>query len=207
MATKELTPDELAQKEVAARRDAELAALVRPFHKARYTVDVSFGYVEQWLHDLDRDYGRGNRSGLNLDPDYQRGHVWRPEQQSRYIEYALRGGNASMTLQWNHPEWSGGSGTPTDLPNEMQLVDGKQRLEAVRGFMRGEVLAFGLPVSAFVGTSFCPNRIGMYRFQMNVHNLRARAELLKFYLALNEGGVVHTEAELARVRQLLQAAT
>ncbi len=186
------------------KRDKELHALVRPLNKARYTVDVGFGYVEKWLADLDRDYGRGSAGGLELDPDYQRGHVWLPEQRSRFMEYLLRGGSANLQLQWNHPLWNE-QNVVTDLPHQMQLVDGKQRLETIRRFMRGEVLAFGLPVTSFIGTSFDPNRLGTFRISMNVHSITLRAELLKFYLALNEGGVVHTADELARVHKLLKA--
>lgn len=41
--------------------------------------------------------------------------------------------------------------------------------------------------------------------QWSVNELRTRAEVLRWYLQLNSGGVVHTEEELARVRALLEA--
>lgn len=196
------SPDAIALRQ----READLVARVRPFCVSRYEVDVGFAHLEQWLERLGKDWGRNGQSGLNLDPDYQRTHVWVPDQQSRFIEYLLRGGTASLTLQWNHPNWEPGETIRCDLPYEMQLVDGKQRLQAVRAYLRGEVLAFGLPVSAFAGTRFDARRMN-FRLHMAVHSLRTRADLLRFYLDLNEGGVVHSPTELARVRQLLAEAS
>jgi hypothetical protein len=79
------------------------------------------------------------------------------------------------------------------------LVDGKQRLEAVRSFLRDEVPVFGghkcsqlegrIPNSAF--------------FYFNVNDLGTNAEVLQWYLDLNTGGVVHTTEELDKVRAML----
>jgi len=40
-------------------------------------------------------------------------------------------------------------------------------------------------------------------FVFSMNTLRTKAEVLEWYLQLNSGGVVHTEAELKRVRKLL----
>lgn len=157
-----------------------------------YEVDVSWRYLEEHLeHWNDRGH-----SPLELDPDFQRGHVWTPDKQSRYVEYILRGGKSSRLLYWNCSSWGGQYNTP------IYLVDGKQRLEAVRAFMRNEVPVFG--GSTFLDFTDKPDTIdASFRFQVNV--LKTRAEMLQWYLDLNEGGVVHTDEELDKVRKLLEA--
>ena len=52
---------------------------------AAYKVNSSWKYLEDWLEDLRR------RGELDLNPDFQRGHVWTEQQQIRYVEFVLRG--------------------------------------------------------------------------------------------------------------------
>ena len=40
-------------------------------------------------------------------------------------------------------------------------------------------------------------------FKVHVNNLKTRAEVLQWYLDLNTGGVVHTDEEIEKVKQLL----
>ena len=85
--------------------------------------------------------------------------------------------------------------------NATALVDGKQRLEATRKFMRDELRAFGQLRSEFAG-----------RMRWHVTGLKwrvcalDRAGVLRFYLSLNGGGTPHTTEELERVRALLAQA-
>lgn len=181
-------------------KEKQLEHVIRPFRQSSYIIDVGFGFLENWLEELDKDWQNNGNRGLNLSPDFQRGHVWTDQQRSRYVEYVLRGGNAQLELQWNHPHWDGV--VPTDLPLEMQIIDGKQRLEAVRMFLREEITAFDRRASYFKGTSFDPKR-SLFRFKMNVHNMATRKEVLQFYLDLNSGGVVHSSEEINRVREML----
>ena len=75
--------------------------------------------------------------GLNLDPDFQRGHVWTEEQRERYLEYELSRGVGSNVIRLNHPGWM------NDWVGDFVIVDGKQRLEAVFRFLRNETRAYG----------------------------------------------------------------
>lgn len=84
----------------------------------------------------------------------------------------------------------------------MVLVDGKQRLEAVRKFMRNE-----LPIFDGYYLKDCePKILRMTDADLvfSVNNLKTRKEVLQWYLDLNDGGVLHTEEELAKVRSLLK---
>ena len=155
---------------------------------SNYHVDISWDYMfNGWLADM------VNSANLNIDPDFQRGHVWSENQQIRYCEFILRGGKSSKELYFNAPNW------PTMNDKPMVLVDGKQRLEAVRRFMFNEIPVFGYFCHEF------EDRLDMIkaRFSVNINNLETDAEVLQWYLDLNDGGVVHTEAELEKVRKML----
>lgn len=153
------------------------------------------GYVcDHHLHYLPeaiRSYQEEN--SLDMDPDFQRIHVWTPEQQTRYMEFILQGGNSSRDIYFNCPGWMG------DFKGPFQLVDGKQRLAACLGFLSGTVQVFeGLRIGDFTDK---PLRTTI-RFHIN--NLETRREVLQWYLDINSGGVVHTADELDKVRKLLE---
>ncbi|NJN70894.1 MAG: hypothetical protein HC801_11900 [Nitrospira sp.] len=159
------------------------------FPRAHYEIDVGWQYVEMALKEWD-----GDNSLLVLDPDYQRAHVWTREQQIAYVEYSLRGGEVGRSIVWNCPSW----GYRFDAP--IELVDGKQRLEAVRSFMRGDLPAFG---------HYYPEWKGQMRgvvagLKFRVCSLETREEVLQLYLNINAGGTPHTAEELDRVRNMLK---
>lgn len=156
-----------------------------------YEVDIGWRYVEDWIQQHDDDMG------VDTDPDFQRAHVWTTEQQIAYVEHCLRGGSGSRMILWNCHDWNEHTGK-----HPIVLVDGKQRVEAVRAFMRDDIPAFGTLYSNFED----PFRQGTAtNFRFNVNSLRTRAEVLRWYLEINAGGVVHTDQELNRVRALLEA--
>ena len=51
-----------------------------------YAVDYPIDRLISFLEDEIRDYG------LQLNPEFQRGHVWTRKQQIAYVEFLLRGG-------------------------------------------------------------------------------------------------------------------
>ena len=162
-----------------------------------YAVDVSWGYLEDWLS---RQSDGGTK--VDLDPDFQRGHVWDDQKRIAYVEYILRGGNASKSLWWNCRGWSYGDRGPDGLI----LVDGKQRMEAVRKFLRNDLSIFAnLHKGGYLYKDFT-DRLDIVRanFRMHVNELATRAEVLQFYVELNDGGVVHAPEEIRRVRKLIE---
>ncbi len=160
---------------------------------ANYHVDVAWSYLDRTLEDWKKDYG------LELEPDFQRAHVWDKKKQSAYVEFVLRGGKSSKELYFNSPAFGRQDKKPT-LPDTIVLVDGLQRLTAVRGFMNNKVKAFGLYLKDFKGE---PHHI-QHRFSINVNDLGTRAEVLQWYIDLNAGGVAHTDEEIEKVRALLK---
>ena len=162
------------------------------FPAARWSVDVPWTHLDENLETL-----RGDGE-LRLDPDYQRAHVWSPEQQRAYVEFQLMGGEISRTIIFNAPHWRK-LGQPL-TEQYIELLDGKQRLEAVRAFLRGDVKAFGLGFDEFEGR--LPTM--EYRFRFQICCLETREEVLQLYLKINAGGTPHSDEELARVRRLLE---
>lgn len=159
---------------------------------ASYQITVMWRYLEEQL----LNYARPPYP-VDLDPDFQRAHVWTEAQQRRYVEFCLRGGASSRDILFNCTGWM------ADFRGPFVLVDGKQRLEAVRRFMRDDLAIFdGHRISDFTG--YLRDHHACFTFHIN--DLQTKAEVLQWYLDLNSGGVVHTNEELAKVRVLLENA-
>lgn len=139
--------------------------------------------------------------GLDLNPDFQRGHVWTTEQKIRYVEYILRGGLSGRDIYLNCPGFRFGRvGRQWGNEGHYVLVDGKQRLDAVFGFMNNE---FPIFEGHFYRDFTDKMDLLVARFRWHVNDLQTREEVLQWYLDLNSGGTVHSDDELNRVRKLL----
>lgn len=129
---------------------------------------------------------------LEMNPDFQRGHIWTKGQQIKYIEFMLAGGCSGKDIFFNHPGWQ------RDFAGHMVLVDGLQRLTAGLAFMNNEIPAYGALYQEYDCVHYSVD------FIFHVNCLKTRAEVLRWYIELNEGGVVHTPEEIERVKQLLE---
>lgn len=157
------------------------------FPHSSYEVDISWEYLESQL----KTFGE---MGLDLDPDFQRGYVWTYEQKVAFVEYSLRGGGSARNIYFNcfPDDWRRARGP-------IQLIDGKQRLEAVRQFLRDGVEVFDGSVCSEMGKF----RLGiMLRF--HVQTMPTRADVLRWYIGMNSGGSVHSREEIERVKELLR---
>ena len=157
------------------------------FPHCTYRVNVSWKFLEDHIRDTMKSLEL-----VETQPDFQRGYVWSRQQQIDYVEYILRGGRYGRDLIWNCASWSGKYSTDDDEP--LVLVDGQQRLGAVRAFMDDKILAFGTKYSDFEGTIRGAGTGPDFIFQ--VFELQTEREVLEFYLALNTGGSVHTGQDL-----------
>lgn len=131
---------------------------------------------------------------LDIDPDFQRAHVWTEEQQIAWLEFFMRGGKTGRVLYFNHAGWM------RDWKGPFVIVDGKQRLEAIRRFVHNEIRVFGSFYREYTDTL----RI-FQTVKLNVNDLKTRAEVLQWYIEFNAGGTPHTDAEIDRVRELLES--
>lgn len=191
------TPEERAAHAALHVKNTTLAKIIRPLRTAQYEVDYEWNGIERMLARFAEDYGH-----VDLDPDFQRGHVWTADQQRHFIENVLRGVVASsgFLIQFNCPNWESDD-YRGDLPLGMQCVDGLQRITAVREFLADRVRPFGLGIDDLAGSSFSVK--SRYRFRVAIHNFRTRADLLQHYLDLNAGGTPHSPDEIKRVQGLL----
>ena len=158
-----------------------------------YNATIPLNEVKNTLNFYDRSYG------LDIDPDFQRVHVWTQDQKSAFVEHVLREGR-NTTIRWNCPGWN--KTEPNTKQGPVTLVDGKQRLYAILDFMDDHLPAFGRFISEWKGILSITCNLN---FIMN--DLETKAEVLKWYLELNRGNVAHTPDELDRVEELLRNET
>lgn len=135
---------------------------------------------------------------IELEPDFQRGHVWTEHQQISYVEHCLRGGSTGRVVYFNQ------KGSLHDSRVPYVLVDGLQRMTAVRKFMCSELKVFGgLTCDGMIQSSkFKKFPTQAQFFHIHVNNLQNDADVLAWYLEMNGGGTPHTQEELDRVYKL-----
>ena len=150
-----------------------------------YTIDLGWDYLQEWI----------NSHQIDLNPDFQRAHVWTLEQKTAYIEFCLRGGRSTNPLLFNCPGFRDG------IRDDFVVVDGKQRIHAVLQFLNNDFPVFLYYCHKdIVGFPIHSNSTS---FKVHVNNLKTRAEVLKWYIETNAGGTPHTEEEIEKVRKML----
>lgn len=139
-----------------------------------YQINMPLDYVSDRIKEWQED----KYYALQLNPDFQRGHVWTEKQQIAYIEYLLRGGKSARVIYFNKPDWQGA--TLLRDYNDFVCVDGLQRLTAVMKFMNNEIKAFDIYLKDFEGRF--PIDIDLL---FNVNNLKTKKEVLQWYIEFN----------------------
>ena len=168
------------------------------YAQMREAAPRSDGEISLHAHTIRRWLNGHDTLRLAIDQDYQRGHVWTEMQSAAFVGHKLEGGECpTLTIQ----RW------PADPVDE--LVDGKQRLLAVLGFVEGRLPALLSDGGLYMLNDWSPEdqRIIPHSFELmlraRIVQLATRADVLRFYLRLNRGGSVHSDDEIARVRALL----
>jgi len=160
-------------------------------YEVNMPLDLLERRVNEWLEG----------DNLQLDPDFQRGHVWTEEQQVAWMEYFLRGGKSGRVLYFNAPWWGDFNKGRYEY-KDFVLVDGLQRMTAFLKFLHGDLAIFG---GHLIGDF--EDRIRMARssdnLRLNINNLKTKAEVLRWYIQMNDGGTPHTPEEIAKVQALL----
>ena len=156
-----------------------------------YNVSMPLNYL------LDKIESFIKEDGLNLDPDFQRCHVWSMEQRIKFVEFILQGGKANP-IYFNHSGWM------SSWRGEFVIVDGKQRLTSLLMFLRNEFPVF---------EELDEDGIGFYAKEFDtlrtdivyvINDLKDRKQVLKWYLNLNEGNIQHSKEEIEKVKELLK---
>ena len=161
--------------------------------EGNYRADVNFEHLDSWIAEFE------DEMGLQLNPDFQRGHVWSEDQQVKFVEFILQGGKTGRDIYFNHPDWHD-KNFETDY-HDFVCVDGLQRITAIRRFLHDEIKAFGQYYSQFEGHT------DLIRHNMTVHvnSLRTKKEVLTWYVQMNAGGTPHTSEEIDRVQKMIAA--
>lgn len=165
---------------------------------SNYSVTTEWKYLPETLERLKERCLSNNEvkyDGLDLNPDFQRAHVWTEEQQIAYIEYVLRGGCGGRDIYWNNPTWQ------KSYSEKTVLVDGKQRLMAVSSFLVNKFKIFGYYFQDYEDSL---HAVSSATLTFHINDLRTRREVLEWYLVFNAGGTPHSKEELDRVRVLLE---
>lgn len=150
----------------------------------------------RWLQQ--RMDGEVQGFDLNLDPDYQRDHVWTDEQAEAFVGHFIEGGAVPMIILNSHEGWI--------EPDE--VVDGKQRIQALMRWLTGDIAAELTDGRRLYWNDLdeeSKHRMSSItgpRIEIG-YVMLSRAEVLRLYLRLNRGGTVHTDSEIDKVRELL----
>lgn len=81
---------------------------------------------------------------------------------------------------------------------EFVCVDGLQRITACLRFLNNEIPVFGHFLSEYEDS--LSNLIAL---EFVINDLPTKKDVLKWYIELNTGGTVHSEEEIARVKNML----
>ena len=157
-----------------------------------YAVDYPLSSIDRWVRESE------DEMGLNLCPDFQRGHVWTERQQQKYIEFLLRGGKTGRDVYFNCPGWH--HQVRDGAYNEFVCVDGLQRITAIRKFTNNELKVFGSYYREYTDSL----RIIQDTIRVHINDLKTRKAVLQWYLEMNSGGTPHTRTELNRVKDLIK---
>lgn len=171
-------------------RFQDIPKLIICHNSCDYSLDYLVKQVKQWTLP--------EEGGLQLNPDFQRGHVWTQAQQIAYVEYLLRGGISGRDLYFNYPSWR--IEVEPGKYNDFVFVDGLQRYTAISKFLADEFPVFGSRYSEFTDSLRLTNTV-----RVHINDLDSKEKVLEWYLQMNAGGTPHSTKELDRVRALLAA--
>ena len=168
----------------------------KQFRQGNWECSYGFKSLVRYINELKEDVdGMGYK--LQMNPDFQRGHVWTEEQQSRYIEAVLsNGARQARTIYLNCPDWS--RINKKDY-HEFVCMDGLQRYTAIEKFYNNQIKAYGHYLNEYEDKDIL---LREHFFKLNINDLDNRKDVLKWYLQINDGGTPHTKEEIERVKKL-----
>lgn len=165
---------------------------------ANYNVTIRLSRLESFLSEEIQEIG------LDLDPEYQRGLKWTEDQKVAYIEHLLTSNRISKTILIAHVRKSG------DLhPGYYSLLDGKQRLNAMRSFVKGELRIFRHLFPEGVSWDDFSKEARLHpnaTFEWSIIPLTKMSQVYRIYTSTNYGGTFHTPEEIERVREMMRDA-
>ena len=159
----------------------EKTSFARPRIRTQYTQNMLHGLIHT-------TYFRG----LIESPDYQRDYVWTLEDKQRLIRSIFNRMDIGKFVFVEHPY----------PEHRLEVVDGKQRLSAIRDFMEGKF--------AYEGKTWfqlsCADKNDFVDLMVQVCQMDSekvsKADILWVFLSINTGGVPQTEEHVAKAKHL-----
>lgn len=159
--------------------------------------------VAEILHHID---GTGDRRAWDLNPDYQRGHVWTTDQAEKFMGHFIEGGPIPPVYV---QRYESSENAPAEIKatyyDHAEVVDGQQRLRAVKAWVKGDIDAVLSNGRRIRYADLDEVDLRMLRSLQIAFIDMSRKDRLDFYIKLNRGGTVHSDAEIDRVRVLRAA--
>lgn len=170
----------------------KIKELPRLIPVGNYRINVGLKSLKRQLENFLEDFN------LNLNPEFQRAHVWSLNQRIAFVEFILQEGKANP-IYFNYPNWM----RKFEVGGELVIVDGKQRLTSLLMFLDNEFPVF---------KSLDKEGVGFYADEFDlvsgdlvfiINDLPTKKQVLEWYLQMNKGNVAHTEDELKKVEELI----
>lgn len=162
-----------------------------------YQTHVGLNHLKSTIQEYIEGYN------LDLNPPFQRGHVWNDEQRVKFLEYMLRDGKINP-IYFNCKNFQM---FRTTKP-EMVVVDGLQRLTTLLMFIDDKIRVFKELDED--GLGFLYSEFDLFRLssdssiRININDLEDDKEILQWYVDLNEGGTPHSKEEIDRVKNMIK---
>lgn len=132
-------------------------------------------------------------NGIDPNPTYQRGYVWSLEDKLRYIDSVFQGRDLGKFVFLKY-EWP-----RTDI----EVLDGKQRLDALMGFMSDQYQYksyYWSQLSKRDRQQFEDRQVQVAKLD---GSMMTEADKLRAFLSVNAAGVPQTEEHIAHIKQKL----
>lgn len=175
-----------------------LKALIKKREEPRHPVDLEADMLMERIKKWGERY-----DGYDLNPEFQRGHVWSKLDQQKYIEALMRGvlPRQAKTITLNICGWQGEPITG-DMPQGLVCIDGLQRLTAIEAFKNKEITIFGgVDIDDLADTSFA---LDNHYIHVAIYDYQNYKDVLDLYIDMNDTGVAHTQEEIERVKLIRQ---
>lgn len=146
--------------------------------------DVPVGDLEQAIASLQ----------LEVSPRYQRGHRWTLGDQESFVGHVLTGGKVPALIVREV------LATEVGADDIYELLDGKQRITALRLWLAGKIRA--RVGERLIHIDETDRQFRSLTIRMDYVRCETVIAALRLYLRLNSG-VAHTREELARVEEMI----
>lgn len=190
----------------------DLFEIIKPVKQyATQHVKIDIRHLKDWMAQFEgtpSNYSYENVL-LELNPEFQRGHVWKLNQQIAFVENLLRVIDINKTIRFNDLTMRPHNDADDILKNKIICIDGLQRLTAIIDFVDGKYKVFNNQLS-YDDILNHPDKASMRRIfnsallQFEFLQITSYKEVLEYYIDLNFGGVAHTPADIQIAKDILK---